>query len=272
VSERRNLFHVLAASAPIEKLSRLGYAVHGLIYIVIGVLAAQLASGSRGELADPPSAILAIAEQPFGGVLLTVTAVGLAAYALWRFIQAIADPDRQGSGPKGLAVRIARFTSGVGYSLLAIFAGQLLTGDAAAGQGGSNWAVRLLLQPIGPLLGALVAMILLVVAADDVRKACTADFGERFKRSDMSVADAFASRCAGSWGFAARAVILCFAGAFLVRAVFHSDPRHARGFEGVLASMLDLPHGRWLLAFVALGLVAYGVFMLQVGLYRKHPA
>jgi hypothetical protein len=41
-----------------EILSRVGYIVHVAIYLVIGTLAARLAWGTRGELADPPPQIL----------------------------------------------------------------------------------------------------------------------------------------------------------------------------------------------------------------------
>jgi hypothetical protein len=121
------------------------------------------------------------------------------------------------------------------------------------------------------LTGGLVALILLIVASDDVRKACTANFGERLKHKQMGAHVSIASRCAGRWGFAARAVILVLGGAYLLRAVLTAEPYRARGFEGILASLLALPYGDWVLGFVALGLAAYGVFMVQAGLFRKHP-
>jgi hypothetical protein len=87
----------------------------------------------------------------------------------------------------------------------------------------------------------------------------------------MGLLGSLAGRCAGRWGFAARAVILVFGGAYLLRAVMSADPSRARGFEGILASLLALPYGHWILLFVALGLAGYGVFMVQAGVYRRHP-
>ena len=267
----QSLPSAVAASGSLEVISRFGYIVHGAIYIVIGALAVKLAWGSRGMLADPPSAIGFIGKLPVGEFLVPFIAVGLAAYALWRFIQAVADPDRQGRTMKGLVVRTGRVVSGIGYSALALFAARLASGTAEDGQGQTNWAVQMLKEPIGALTGGLVALILLMVATDDVRKACTANFGERLKDHEMGAPVSFASRCAGRWGFAARAVILVFGGAYLMRAVLTAEPYRARGFEGILASLLTLPYGDWVLGFVALGLAAYGVFMVQAGLFRRHP-
>jgi hypothetical protein len=269
--DRESLPSAVAASGSLEVISRFGYIVHGSIYIVIGALAVKLVWGSRGQLADPPSAIGVVSKLPVGDVLVGVIAVGLAAYALWRFIQAVADPDSQGRTVKGLVVRIGRVVSGIGYSALALFAAQLAAGTAADGQVQTNWAIRVLTEPIGALTGGLVALILIVVASDDVRKACTANFGERLKDREMGAPVSFASRCAGRWGFAARAVILVFGGAYLMRAVLTAEPYRAQGFEGILASLLGLPYGEWVLGVVALGLAAYGVFMVQAGLYRRHP-
>ena len=254
-----------------EWLSRIGYVAHGAIYVFIGFLAASLAWGARGELADPPRAIELIDQLRMGDVVVTCLAGGLLAYAMWRFVQAIADPDCQGRTTKGILVRLGRIISGLGYTGLAMFAGRLAAGPAQSAGSTPNWAYNLLTEPVGAFAGGLVAIILFAVATDDVRKACTANFGERLKHNDMGFLLTIAGRCAGSWGFAARAVILFLGGLYLMRAVFAAEPHRAKGFEGILAGLLRRQHGEWLLASVALGLAAYGVFMIQAGIYRRHP-
>src|SRR5687767_10654861 len=105
----------VARSRTIETISRVGYIVHGFVYMVIGALAFKVAWGMRGQLADPPSAMELIRNQPMGDVIVTFIGCGLAAYALWRFVQAISDPDCQGKTAKGLFVRTGRLISGFGY-------------------------------------------------------------------------------------------------------------------------------------------------------------
>ena len=261
----------IVSSGTVEVLSRIGYIAHGAIYMFIGVLAARLAWGLRGQLADPPSAIELIRTLPQGGLVVSLFAAGMVAYALWRFVQAVADPDCQGRTAKGLFVRAGRVISGIGYSALAVFAGRLASGTFQDTDAEPNWAYQVLTEPIGALLGGLVGLILFVVATDDIRKACTTNFGERLNDFQMGPALRTANRAAGRWGFAARAVILLLGGTYLMRAVFEAEPHLAKGFEGILTALLFLPFGDWLLLIVALGLAAYGLFMVQAGLYRRHP-
>ena len=63
-------------------LARLGYAVKGVVYLMIGGLAIALAIGHGGEATDQRGAIQAIYAQPFGKILLIVVGVGLVGFAL----------------------------------------------------------------------------------------------------------------------------------------------------------------------------------------------
>ena len=265
------LMKAVANKGVVEKLARFGYLAHGAIYIIIGGLAAQFALMGDGTLTDPPGALVMIRRQPLGKQAVLSTAIGLAAYAIWRLIQAAADPDDQGTSPKGLAVRIGRLVSAVGYAALTILALKLFIGRADGGTNGLNRIAQVLTEPIGAVLGTLTGLIVFGVAFDDIRKACTARFGERMKASDMGMAQRMWSQGVGRWGFAARATVLCFGGAFLLRASWYRHPGEVKGFAGILASILGLPYGNWALGLVGLGIAAYGCFMVIVGYYRRHP-
>ena len=73
----------------------------------------------------------------------------------------------------------------------------------------------------------------------------------------------------GRVGFVARGVVLFLVGGFLINAGVHANPRDARGIGGALRELSRQPEGRWLFGAVALGLVAYGVFMLVLARYRR---
>ena len=49
-------------------------------------------------------------------------AIGLAGYALWRFLEAFADANRKGTAPKALGVRAGYAASGFVYGSLAVYA------------------------------------------------------------------------------------------------------------------------------------------------------
>jgi hypothetical protein len=61
----------------------------GLLYVVIGFLAVELALGAGGKAADRTGALHEIAGESWGTALLVVVAVGFAGYALWRFTVAL---------------------------------------------------------------------------------------------------------------------------------------------------------------------------------------
>jgi hypothetical protein len=89
-----------------ERLARLGYATEGAMYTLIGLLAAGVAFGTGGHATGQRGALEIIAVSPLGGVLVGLIALGFLGYALWRGVQAIADPDGEGTEVKALGKRI----------------------------------------------------------------------------------------------------------------------------------------------------------------------
>ena len=89
-------------------------------------------------------------------------AVGLIGYVIWRFVQAIKDPENKGTDAKGLAQRVGYAVNGLIYAGLALSAVQIILGS---GGGNSNstqdWTARLLSQPFGQwLVGTVGAFII----------------------------------------------------------------------------------------------------------------
>lgn len=99
-------------------LAHAGMAARGAIFLIIGVLAVQVAADSGGQTTDQKGALAALAQQRFGEALLVILAVGLAGYALWRLAQAFLDTDDKGDDGKGWAVRASKLGSGVAYAVL----------------------------------------------------------------------------------------------------------------------------------------------------------
>src|SRR5689334_435274 len=93
------------AGPGIERLGRLGYAAIGVVYALIGLLAAQAAVGTGGAATDQHGALLWIAHAPSGRLALAVIALGLVGYGLWRVVQGVLDTDNEGGDARGLLVR-----------------------------------------------------------------------------------------------------------------------------------------------------------------------
>lgn len=80
-----------------EWLSRAGFVARALIYGIIGILALKLALGNGGKLTNQQGALHTVARQPFGKLLLTLVAIGLGGYSLWRLVRAGIGHGREGS-------------------------------------------------------------------------------------------------------------------------------------------------------------------------------
>jgi hypothetical protein len=123
----------------LERLTRAGWLSKGFVFVVIGMLAMEIAlrdwggSGSSRS-ADQTGALRAVAEQPLGGILLAAVALGLVVFGLWNVAQALV-PESTDLDPLGLAQRIGWFGLGIFYIALA-FAGFRLAAAALEGDDG----------------------------------------------------------------------------------------------------------------------------------------
>src|SRR5918994_2445620 len=126
----------MRAVAPwVARLARVGYAAKGVLYITIGVVAAQAAFGPGGGITDTHGALTAVHQLTFGGLLLFVIAAGLMGYAVWRVVEAIVDPDGRGHGAKGLALRTSFAARGLLHGTIGVAAFRMAQGDLSAGGG-----------------------------------------------------------------------------------------------------------------------------------------
>lgn len=256
----------------ITLLARFGYAAKGVVYITIGVLAAYAALTTGGRTTDSRGALEEILFQPYGKYLLGAIAIGLAGYALWRFVQAVKDTENKGSGAKGIAFRIGYAVIAVIYAGLAFSAVQLILGSGGESKGDTasrEWTATLLAQPFGQWLVGAVGAGFVAAAISHFYKAYSAKFREKLMTGQMSAkAQTFALR-SGQLGLTARGVVFGLIGAFLIQAALHSNAGEARGLGGALTVLGQQIYGQILLALVAFGLVAYGFYMLVLARYRR---
>ena len=255
----------------VERVARAGYAAKGAVYTVVGLVAALAALNAGGGTTGRQGALEVILRQPLGKVLLGLVALGLVAYVIWRFVQALVDPDGKAGAARGLARRGYYVVNGLIYAALAWAAVRLLLGEGGARDEASSQeaTATLLAQPLGAWLVALVGVIVLGVAAFEFYTAYSARFYRELRTTEMSVDERTWMRRAGRFGFAARGVVFGIVGMFLIQAALQADPSETRGMAGALRELEQQPFGPWLLATVAVGLTAYGIFQLLGARYRR---
>jgi hypothetical protein len=253
----------------VERLGRLGYAAKGIVYLGVGGLAAEAAVGAGGAATGSRGAMRHAQRLPFGDVLLVAVAVGLAGYALWRLVQAVRDTESQGTSPKGMILRVGYAISGAIHGVLAWTAVELVRGlrprgDEAVSRDQAAW---LLSFPHGAWLVCAVGAVVIGVGVAQLVIAARASF--LLNLGSLSAGARAWVTWLGRLGYLARGVVLFLIGGFLISAGLHANPRDARGIGGALREIAHQPAGRWLFGAVALGLAAYGVFMLVLARYRR---
>jgi hypothetical protein len=75
---------------------------------------------------------------------------------------------------------------------------------------------------------------------------------------------------AGLVGHLGRAAVLALLGAFVLVAVLQHDPEEVRSLDQALHALAGAPLGGVALAFVAVGLAAYGCYSLMAARCRRH--
>lgn len=239
------------------------------MYLMVGGLALLAAFGEGGKVTGEEGVFKTIAAQPFGRFLLIAAGIGLACYALWRLASAVFNLEgKRGAG--GAAERIGGLISALMHGSLAFTALQLAGGERAHGHEGKSrvWVDRVLDQPFGNALIAAVGLILVGFAIAQLYFAATGRLREHLApppghRGWMETA--------GRVGLAARGIVFAIIGVRLVKASLDDSSHHVREIGSALREVAAQPSGATLLAGVAAGLAAYGLYQLVVARYGRVP-
>ena len=251
----------------IERLARLGYACIGIVYMIVGGFAVAAGLDERSAAGSQKDAFALILRQPFGRVILFVIALGLTGYTLWRFVSAVSDDERRGSGAKGIAIRIASFFRGLVYAVIAFGVVRMAT-HHGGGEGGEqqtqHWTAKLMEAPFGRWILAIAGLAIVGTGAYQLYAALDAKLSKRISLGEIDARVRRKVIAISRFGIGARGVVFFVIGGSLVLAALRHNAQSAHGTEGALKVLPDL-----LLVPVGLGLAAYGVYALVNARYRR---
>jgi hypothetical protein len=256
-----------AANSPwVDRMARLGLIARGVTYVLVGWLALQVAFGHSGKQADRGGAVQEIASKPFGTVLLWLLAIGFAGLALWRFTEA--------AFGRETADRLKSLARALLYTALAVTTVTYVLGTSGSAAANSNQqsvgaTAKLMRHGGGRLLVAAVGLVLVAIGCYMVYEGVKKKFEQDMKLGEMSPRTREVVEKLGMYGGIARGVVFGLAGVFLVIAAVRFDPGRAKGLDGTLRTFAATPLGPWLLAVVALGLVAFGLFSICEARWRR---
>ena len=257
-----------ARSAWVEGAGRLGLVAKGVSYIIVALLAIEVAVGAGGKPADRQGALDTVADEPNGWVPIILLAAGFAGYALWRFAQSFADRDREGDDPVGLAKRASDLAKGLLYAGFAVLAVMIVAGSDSGGSEEDTATSWILDFPLGRWIVGAIGLGVLGAGAFNAYRAVTLKFLDKLQLRKMTMREERWFSALGAFGYLARAVVFALAGAFLIRAAYQYDPHEAIGLDGALAKLTQERAGPILLGVVAFGLLAYGLVCFVEARYR----
>jgi hypothetical protein len=245
-----------AADSPVARgLARAGLVARGVIYLLIGVIAALVALGRSGQQADQQGA-------------LVLLGIGFAAYALWRLSEAAfgVTGDGHGAGP-----RLKSLARAVIYAFFAFLTFKVIAGRATSTEthqtqditakvmqhAGGRWAVG--------AIGLIVVICGLVLVTEGIRR----KFMKYLQTAQMSPRTRRVVEVLGVIGTIARGVVFAIAGIGVVEAAVTHDAGKSGGIDKALLTLRGEPYGAFLLLVAAAGLIIFGIYGLCEARWRK---
>ncbi|MFF3750859.1 DUF1206 domain-containing protein [Streptomyces sp. NPDC002018] len=262
-----------ANSSAMDVAARWGFAARGVLYLLIGVLALQIAfGGGENKQADRGGALAEVSKQPMGSVVLWALGFGLAGMALWRLSEALfgaAGPDGHKAHKRLMSAARAVFYGFVAFSVLAFAAGDAGSGSGSSDRQSQDVTARALELPGGQWIVGIAGAGIAVAGVWIGSRAALRKYHKHLKLSRMSRREKQFVDVTGVAGGVARGVLFAAVGVFVVRAAIAYRPDEAKGLDDTLRSFAGNPAGTWLLAAVALGLALFGLFSFAMARRRK---
>jgi hypothetical protein len=251
--------------------ARLGYAARGAVYLSVGIMGLTAAADVSPHAVGAVDALEAWGAWPPGVGMLWITGTGLYTFAAWRALQSIFDADRMGASLKALGSRAGKAVSGLIYGGLAVSVFGLIDAmedlrevdDQAQTQAAIQHALAL---PGGAALVLALGVLIGAAGLGNIVRAFVGHFTESL------TCEGDTARWTGAlarFGYAGRGVAMIIAGLATAIAGWNARTSEATGMGGALDMLKQQPFGRPMLAAIALGLIAFGLFgFMKAGLRR----
>lgn len=234
--------------------ARVGYAISGVLHLLIGWIALQVALSASSKSADQSGALQSLAGNPVGRSTLWVGVVGFLALALWELASAVAvrprpDPSPWAERGKGISKATVHFA--LAWTCYSTARGRPSNDKANS----ADFTASLLQQTGGRVLVAVVGLAVLGVGVYHVVKGWKRNFLRDLDEHPGSLAVR-----AGVAGYVAKGIALTVVGILFVVAAMENSSAKATGLDAALRTLRQQAFGPWLVSVVALGIAAYGFY------------
>jgi hypothetical protein len=252
-------------------VARVGLVAYGVLHLLIGWLAVQLARGTGRTDADQTGALQAVAGTPGGTVLLWLIGLGMLALALWQggevllWWHGLLDGEHRWRTAFVCTKCLAKAAV---YAVLAATALLFAVGaEYEADERLRELTGETLEVPGGAALVHVVAAGVVAVGGYTLVRGLTGGF---MKDIDLPAApDRWEPviEAIGRVGYVAKRVAFDLVGVLLWQAATSADVSTATGLDGAMTAIASVTAGPWLLGAVAAGFAAFGVYALARARY-----
>lgn len=255
----------------LQAVARVGLVAYGVLHLLIGWLAVQLARGIDRTDADQTGALQAVAATPGGTVLLVLIGLGMLALALWQagevllWWRGLLDPRHR---LRTAFVCTKCLAKAAVYGVLGVTGLLFALGlEYEADERLRDLTDETLEVPGGALLVYAVAAGVVAVGLYTLVRGLTGGF---MKDIDLPAApDRWEPviEAVGRVGYVAKGIAFGLVGVLLWRAATTADVSTATGLDGAMTAIASVTAGPWLLGAVAAGFAAFGVYALARARY-----
>jgi hypothetical protein len=248
-------------------MARAGLTARGIIWILIGVVAALVAFGQAHQQVDQQGALQLLARQPLGLFLLWVLGLGFVCYALWCLSQAAFGVAGEGSGA---GPRLKALGRAVIYAFFAYLTFQVISGaHGSQTHRQQDMTAKAMQHPGGRWLVGIVGLIVVIAGLVLVGQGIRRTFLKYLRTWEMSPRTRRVVERLGVIGTTARGVVIALIGVLVIDAAVTHKASKSGGLDKALLTLRNAPLGEFLVLLAALGLIIFGVYGLCEARWRK---
>lgn len=243
----------------------------GVLYTAIGVIAILSFLRLKQGGADESNLVAFLDDYFLGRIAVWFILLGMVSYITWRIYEAVTDPYGYGRAAKGLATRTAIALSSIADAFIAFTAVQALFGAGSLEESGPPLEERRLVGKVlqegwGSAVVTTTGAIILLTAVVQLVYGLTQGYKERLDIAHLRKGTRTWLHGLAWAGYTARGIILGIIGFFFVKTGLTGKAQHIvntdKAFDFIGDHIGHLPF-----ILVAAGTIAYGLFMIFLGLY-----
>lgn len=252
-------------------VAQTGLFAKGFVYVLLGtiVLLNSLHISSSSSEADKVGVVHWVQESFGGRWLVPILGLGVCCYAAWRFIEVYRLLNQmQYKWQKALRY----FFSGTVYFALGVsILKMVLHKPEKNGDSEQRFAAELLSKPFGEWMVGIAALIIACIGMYQVYYAISEKYKNHVQKMNLHDMSGKVLLTAGKIGYTARGIVWLIISWLMFRAAISGSSSEA-GDTSKAFNFVETEWGTPILALIAAGLVAYGIFNFVRARYERFMA